>query len=505
MMGIKTPAVDHLGRVAKGLGFHMSDADLEMFVRAMSGAIAAYDLLDSLPDNLPEVRYPRAAGYRPAADENKYGAWYWKTSVKGASSGKLFGKKIVLKDTVCLAGVPMAGGTSVLEGYVPDVDATIVTRILDSGGEIVGKAVCEYFSVSGGSHTSATGPVHNPRKMGYSAGGSSSGSATLVAAGECDMSIGGDQGGSIRIPSAFCGTYGMKPTYGLVPYTGIMSIDTTLDHAGPITSNVADNALLLEVLAGPDGIDPRQGDARPFNYCRSLGKDISGVGIATVREGFDTLNSDARVDAKVRAAAQQLANLGAVIEDVSIPMHPVGQAIFAVIASEGATELMMKGNGFATNHKGLYIPSLLRHTAGWRQRTNEFPPTLKMFMLVGEYMLQEYQGACYGKAQNLARKLAAAYNDALARYDLLLMPTLPIVATPLPGPNAPPSEIIQRALEMMPNTPQFDLTGHPAMSIPCGAVEGLPVGMMLVARHWEESTIYRVAHAFEQSCNWKTL
>ena len=144
----------------------------------------------------------------------------------------------------------MMNGASTLEGYMPDTDATIVTRILDAGGTIIGKTHCEYFCFSGGSHTNATGPVHNPHKMGYSSGGSSSGSGVVVATGEADMAIGGDQGGSIRIPASFCGIYGMKGTHGLVPYTGVMPIEITIDHTGPMTRNVRDNALLLEVLAG---------------------------------------------------------------------------------------------------------------------------------------------------------------------------------------------------------------------------------------------------------------
>src|SRR6185437_5848392 len=147
--------------------------------------------------------------------------WTIKTAIKGAASGPLAGRRVALKDNVCLAGVPMMIGAGFLEGSVPDVDATIVTRILDAGGEIAGKAVCEYYCVSGGSHTSATGPVHNPRKRGHTTGGSSSGSAALVAAGEVPMAIGGDQAGSIRIPASFCGIVGLKPTFGLVPYTGI--------------------------------------------------------------------------------------------------------------------------------------------------------------------------------------------------------------------------------------------------------------------------------------------
>jgi amidase len=153
---------------------------------------------------------------------------------------------------------------------MPDIDATVVERILDAGGEIAGKAVCEYFCVSGGSHTSSTGPVHNPRKRGYTAGGSSSGCAALVAAGEVDMAIGGDQAGSIRIPASHCGIVGLKPTFGLVPYTGIGLLEITIDTCGPMTANVRDNALLLEVIAGPDGLDTRQRGVAPGRYTEAL-------------------------------------------------------------------------------------------------------------------------------------------------------------------------------------------------------------------------------------------
>ena len=222
------------------------------------------------PTTCRAVKYPRTPGYRPTGDENKHNAWYVKTTVEGAARGKLKGKTVVLKDNIMLAGVPMMNGASTLEGYVPDIDATVVQRILDAGGTIVGKAHCENFCLSGGSHTNATGPVHNPHKMGYSAGGSSSGSAVLVALGEVDMALGGDQGGSIRMPSSFCGIYGMKPTHGLVPYTGIMPIEIYVDHTGPMTATVADNALLLEVLAGPDGYDSRQINVKTHPYTKAL-------------------------------------------------------------------------------------------------------------------------------------------------------------------------------------------------------------------------------------------
>src|SRR6267143_4058272 len=229
---IKLPTPAQLGEVAAELGFTFTEADLAAHQDALMPAFEAYNTLDRMPDELPPVSYPRLPVRRPAPEENRHGAWYVKTEIAGAASGKLKGKTVALKDNICLAGVPMMNGASTLEGYVPDVDATVATRILDAGGTIVGKTVCEYFCFSGGSHTSASGPVHNPHRIGYSAGGSSSGSAAVVGLGEVPMALGGDQGGSIRIPAAFCGIYGLKPTHGLVPYTGIMPIELTLDHTG---------------------------------------------------------------------------------------------------------------------------------------------------------------------------------------------------------------------------------------------------------------------------------
>ena len=257
-MAVQVPTLEQMREIAKDIGLSMSPADLTSFINLMKPSVAAYNVVDAMPDNLPPVKYPRTPGYRPPAAENKHNAWYIKTTVPGAPSGKLKGKTVVLKDNIMLAGVPMMNGAATLEGYIPDIDATVVQRILDAGATIVGKAHCEFFCMSGGSHTGATGPVHNPHKMGYSAGGSSAGSAVLVALGEVDMAMGGDQGGSIRMPASFSGIYGMKPTHGLVPYTGIMPIEIYVDHTGPMTASVADNALLLEVIAGPDSYDPRQ-------------------------------------------------------------------------------------------------------------------------------------------------------------------------------------------------------------------------------------------------------
>jgi len=502
-MPVTRPTVAQVRALADDLGFTLSDADAQSFLGLMAGSFAAYDAVAAMPDHVPAVRYPRTPGYRPEGAENRYNAWYVKTTVKGTQTGKLAGKTIVLKDNVCLAGVPMMNGASTLEGYVPDVDATIVTRMLDAGGTIVGKAHCEYFCFSGGSHTCAAGPVHNPRKPGYSAGGSSSGSAALVAAGEVDMAIGGDQGGSIRIPASYCGIYGMKPTHGLVPYTGIMPIELTLDHAGPMSATVADNALLLEVLAGADGLDPRQYAPRTAPYTEALGRGVDGLRIGLVKEGFGHHNSEKDVDARVRSAAAVFGKLGAKVGEVSVPMHAMGPAIWSPIALEGATELMMKGNGFGTNWRGLYVTSLIDAHSAWRHRADELSDTLKLSMLLGHYFVKHHRGHFYAKAQNLSRKLRDAYDAALADFDVLVMPTLPLKATPLPPADAPREVSIQRAFEMISNTAPFDATGHPAMSVPCGQSDGLPIGLMLIGKHWEESTIYRAAHAFEQAGDWR--
>jgi amidase len=503
-MAVQVPTPEQLRDLATEIGLNLTHDDIQSFLALMRPSIDAYNVVDAMPDELPRVKYPRTPGYQPQGEENRYNAWYYKTSVQGASRGKLRGKTIVLKDNVMLAGVPMMNGASTLAGYVPNIDATIVTRILDAGGEIVGKAHCEYFCLSGGSHTNALGPVHNPHRMGYSAGGSSSGSAALVAAGEVDMAIGGDQGGSIRIPAAFCGIYGMKPTHGLVPYTGIMPIEVFVDHTGPMTANVRDNALLLEVLAGPDGYDARQYNVKTQPYTRTLENGVQGMSIAVVQEGFGHHNSEADVDASVRAAAEQFKRLGARVDTVSIPMHCAGPALWTPIGVEGLTQTMMWGDGYGISRPDLYVTSLMDFHRGWRQRANELSETTKLFTLLGTYIARHHGAHYYGKAMNITRRLAAAYDQVLSEYDVLLMPTLPIKASPLPPPDAPRETYVQRALEMIANTSPFDITHHPAMSLPCGRSDGLPIGMMLVGRHFDESTIYRAAYAFEQAVDWRS-
>ncbi len=504
-MAVQVPTPNQLREVASELGLSLTEADVDSFIGLLRPNIAAYNVVDALPDNLPKVRYPRTPGYRPSGDENKYNAWYVKTTVPGSGKGKLKGRSVVLKDNIMLAGVPMMNGAATLEGYVPNIDATVVERILDAGGTIVGKAHCENFCLSGGSHTNATGPVHNPHKMGYSAGGSSSGSAVLVSAGEVDMALGGDQGGSIRMPASFCGIYGMKATHGLVPYTGIMPIEIYVDHVGPMTANVSDNALLLEVIAGNDGYDPRQYNVKTHPYTKALDGNIKGMKIGIVTEGFQQANSEQDVNQKVRSAAKRLEKLGAKVSEISIPMHLQGGALWMPIGIEGLTQTMMHGDGYGVSRPDLYVTSLMDFHRNWRTRANEMSETTKLMTVLGTYIRKYYGSRYYGKAMNITRLLTAAYDEALSKFDLLLMPTTPIKASKLPAADASREQYVESALNMISNTAPFDISHHPAMAIPCGISDGLPVSMMLIGKHWDESTIYKAAFAFEQAGNWKNM
>ena len=499
---LRGPTTDGLRRIAAGYGLHLSDEDLEAFRRLITESLESYRRVDQLVEPALPVNYPRQPGYRPRPEDNPYNAWYWKCSIKGAPEGPLRGKRVAIKDNVCVAGIPMMNGASILEGYVPEMDATIVTRILDDGGEIVGKSTCEHLCFSGSSFTSDTGFVPNPHDPTRSVGGSSTGSAVLVALGECDMAIGGDQGGSIGHPSAWTGVYGLKPTYGLVPYTGIFPIEQTLDHIGPMAATVGDVALLLESLAGPDGLDPRQQGVQVDRYTAALGAGVRGLRIGILEEGFNWPNrSEPDVDEAVRRAAHAFADLGAAVSTVSVPMHRDGFHIWNCILFEGVTALVVNGNGMGTNWKGHYSVSLLEAFARGRlSQADNLADTVKLVMLMGEHMRQQYHGRYYAKAQNLSRALTQAYDEALREVDILVLPTLPMKAIPLPTKsNLTPEEFLASALGINHNTCPFNVTGHPAFTVPCAKSEGLPIGMMLVTRKWAESTVLRAGRAFEET------
>jgi amidase len=263
--------------------------------------------------------------------------------------------------------------------------------------------------------------------------------------------------------------------------------------------------VLLEVIAGDDGYDSRIKAPKVYPYSRVLGDTVKDLRIAVVKEGFDRSGSEEAVDKKVSAAANRFAGMGARVEEVSIPMQLTAPAIWTPIVVDGLTQTLLYGDGFGASRDDLYPASLMDFHRGWRQRADELSETTKLVLLLGTYVRDHYGPRYYAKAVNIVRRLRAAYDEVLSSWDLLLMPTTQMKPTPLPEPTATREEYIARAFELSTNTLPFNLTRHPAMSLPCGLVDGLPVGLMLVGRQFDEPTIYRAAYAFEQSTDWREV
>ncbi|WRT63404.1 uncharacterized protein IL334_000309 [Kwoniella shivajii] len=498
-----------------------SQKDLDDYTSLLSGIWEIWNKVDDVPDYIPAVdeeRFPRKNVHRPEGDENKYNAWAWKADVQDINSdgtGLLSGKTVCLKDTVALKGVPCLVGTDVITDWTPNIDATIVTRILEAGGVITGKAVCENLSLWGVSCSANTGPISNIYAEGFSAGGSSSGTGVLVGRGEVDLGIGGCQGGSIRIPSSVNGIVGMKPTHGLVPYTGVVGLEPILDHVGPMTRTVLDNALFLQAIAGYDGIDDRSTSGCPSpsqvpDYKQMAKEGIKGFKIGIIKESLDRPLSDSRVSDMVIKAAKQLEELGAVVEEVSIPDHILAPDLWAVIGRLGATKSLL---GESNGRRGLAMNDL----------TEKLLPLTgdkidKMFcsgtntLINGVWGWENMPPALMGKATNLVRKLRDSYNSALDNYDVLITPTLPMLPTKLPPQDASIRTLMENAAGVSLNTSAFNLTGLPALSLPIAFLPSrvddktqLPVGMQIVSKAYAEGTIYQAAYAWEKNFDWKTF
>ncbi|EJU01923.1 amidase signature enzyme [Dacryopinax primogenitus] len=513
--------VQDVQHCASQLGITLTQAaesDLHILLAALHESAEA---LDKLEDYVPEVdfvRFPRVGGREPAEGENDNGAWAYKVTIQANPpiSGPLSGRTICIKDNITVASVPCKLGTSVFSNWIPKTDATVVKRVLEAGGTVVGKAVCENFSMSGSSFTAASGPVQNPYARGWTAGGSSSGCGYLVGSGEVDLGIGGDQGGSIRLPAAFCGLVGMKPTFGLVPYTGIISLDASIDYTGPMSRGVLDNALMLRVMAGTDGLDDRQmGTPAPDGVPDYPGmvrdaqeNGIKGLKIGVLKESFALPCMEQRMEAKVREAAARFTQLGAVVEEVSVPMHLLSPVLWSGMR-HGMAEQSVLAN--QVGRRGVYLtdlPGLIRPLT--QEKWDKFSPISQNLMLNNVY-LQEHYPHLYGKAQNLYRRLRAEYDKVFDSYDVLITPTTPFVANTNPDPSDSILTKVGKSAGLTLNTCPFNGTGHPALNLPIGwMTEGgegvkLPVGMQLVGPWWGEGMIYRAAAAWEKEYNWKEL
>ncbi|EMC96140.1 hypothetical protein BAUCODRAFT_23979 [Baudoinia panamericana UAMH 10762] len=518
-----------LDDVCSSLGVKLKHEEKEDYRKLLAVFDESAKELMQMEDYAPQPdlsRFPRTNIRPPSKDNNTHGAWAWRCSIKDTrpNNGLLAGKTVCLKDMISVAGVPMLMGTEFVAGYTPSIDATVVTRILEAGGEVTGKAVCENLCHSATSHSSSTGTVENPHGRGYSAGGSSSGSGALVSLGDADMSIGADQGGSVRIPATNCGIVGLKPTHGLIPYTGCGSNEPTNDHLGPMTRTVLDNALLLQAIAGTDNIDDRSYGAplpdripKYFDMLTTQDKpqDLSGVKIGIIVESLQVAVLDPRVKELFLQAANGFEKLGATVQEVSIPIHSKGPNIWTGVSKVGGYLTKMYGAPGRRGHTMYDLNSLFLEALRSPSQWDKAYVATKNIYLNGAYAAQHYP-ELLARATNLSRKLRDAYNDALRQYDVLLTPTLPYVATSHPQPDATPLDLIKKQVGLTSNTCQFNQTGHPVLAMPIGLLlptEGpgvgtgvkLPVGMQVIGRWWDEEKVFKVGYAWELSNDWRAM
>ena len=415
--------VEDVHAIAAKVGVKVADDEIVAYHTMLTATDAAFTRLLAMPDyHLPldTATYPRTAIHMPKAEENVLGvAWSHTFSAKSTNpSGLLAGKTFCLKDNICVGEVPQVNGTEMVSPWVPESDATVVSRILEAGGEIIGTATCENMSYSPASNTSSAGAVHNPYGKGYSAGGSSSGVGALVGSPEnlVDMGIGADQGGSIRIPAAMNGAVGLKPTHGLVPYTGVVSSEAVMDYVGPICKNVMDVAILLEAIAGRDGLDDRAVGAQrhgeiayssnlktwfdeSLRTSGALESVLKGTKVAILKEGMDEPSVHPEMKKKVLASAYKLRDLGAEVEEISMPAHSSGRDIWMGIRRIGGSlALAGKASGRRQFTLTPFLDKLLPLTQDKWEKT---PPAVKSTIINGGHALDKYP-TLYHKCLNLA-------------------------------------------------------------------------------------------------------
>ncbi|KAJ4339213.1 hypothetical protein N0V87_003387 [Didymella glomerata] len=500
-----------------GIGRGIAPAESSEYRQLLAAVHDVAEHILELPDYFirPDVEsYPREHLRRPDADEQDYGnAWAHKFLIRGnAKGGILSGKTLCLKDNIAVAGVPQFFGTDAIPAWVPEADATVVKRAYEAGADIVGTTICENFCNSTSSFTSAQGMVHNPHAKGYSAGGSTSGGTAVVGGGLVDIAIGADQGGSIRVPSSFCGCVGLKPTHGLVPYTGISSGDSVNDHAGPIARNVRNVALCLDAISGKDDFDdktlgaPLHGSTK---YSEHLQTSLEGMKIGILTEGFEHRLVDANVKAITLKAVKSFESLGAEVREVSLPLHLEGPAVWTIQQRIAGTLGMM---GYAHGRRGLFSSNYEAARQPWTSETfQKLFPSTKNTIINGLSLMQNYPGL-YVKTMNIAQQMRDTYEKLFEEFDLIVMPTTPFVAPANVSwkRGDSPMEALKPSMGITTNTAIFDVTGHPAMSLPVGFAPAkeddsvmLPVGLQLVAGLWQEQKILDAGYAWESANDWK--
>jgi aspartyl-tRNA(Asn)/glutamyl-tRNA(Gln) amidotransferase subunit A len=414
----------------------------------------------------------------------------------GTPLGPLDGVPIAYKDVLCTEGVVTTCGSKILEGFVPPYDATAVARLAAAGAVMLGKTNMDEFAMGSSTEHSAFRPTRNPWDLERVPGGSSGGSAAAVAGELAAAALGTDTGGSVRQPAAFCGVVGLKPTYGRISRYGLIAFASSLDHIGPLTRDVRDAALLLHAVAGVDPRDATSVDEAVPDYPALLEGGIRGLRLGVPGEYFGG-GLDAEVEAAVRTAIARLADLGARVEAVSLPNTDYGLAVYYIVAPAEASSNLARYDGVKY---GLRVPGgkdLIDMES--RTRAAGFGAEVKRRIMLGTYALSAgYYDAYYGRAQRVRTLVRRDFEAAFARVDLLVSPTTPSVAF-RHGDKADPLAMYLNDVF----TVGGDLAGLPAVSVRCGFnASGLPIGLQLMARPFDEARLLRAAYAYEQATDW---
>jgi aspartyl-tRNA(Asn)/glutamyl-tRNA(Gln) amidotransferase subunit A len=411
----------------------------------------------------------------------------------GDDPGPLAGVPVALKDNLCTRGVPTTCSSKILEGWVPPYDATVVRALAAAGAVTVGKTNLDEFAMGSSTENSAFGPTRNPHDPTRVPGGSSGGSAAAVAAGFAPLALGSDTGGSIRQPAALCGVVGMKPTYGRVSRYGLVAFASSLDQIGPFAADVADAALLYDVIAGPDPRDTTSIPERFEPVSPRLDEGVDGLRVGLVRElTGDGIAPD--VSNRVRAAADALEAAGAKVADVSLPSTTYGVSAYYLVAPAEASSNLARYDGV---RYGLRVDA--DTTGGMMEatRTAGFGSEVKRRIMLGTYALSAgYWDAYYGKSLKVRTLMMREFATAYEQFDLLLAPTAPTTAFELGAKTADPLAMYLSDVCTIPS----NLVGQPAMTVPFGlGDDGLPVGVQLLAPSLAEATMFRAAVALEAS------
>lgn len=489
---------------ATALGFRLTEHETSTLLSLVSGALDAVEGVgDTCAPSGPAGS--RRVWGRPSRDADPLNALLHQVDVSVDSDGPLEGMRVAVKNSIAVAGVPMTAGSALLAEFVPTEDSVVVERLLRAGARIVATTNMDEFGLCAGGDTGRYGPVLNPFDNSRSAGGSSGGCAAALHYSGMDVAVGADQGGSVRVPAAWCGVLGLKPTYGLVPYTGAVGIDQTLDHIGPLARSTADLARVLEVMAGADERDPRQvrvPECPPYSAAvAEPTEDLKGLRIGRVREGFsDAVGIDTRVADAVDGAVDELRSLGATVEDVGLPEHlSAGPLCFGTTLEGMSALLAAGGNGY--QWRGRYWTELAHALNDhWPTAADDLGTAAKVVLIAGAHLRERHRGAAYAAAQNQRAALVDAYRQALSTVDCLVMPTTPGLPHLIAG--ASEADRVLRGWDVLANTAPTNLTGHPALSLPLAQAAGLPVGVMFVGHPFGEAQLLRFAATSERQIGW---